>query len=73
MVKTKWNSYILSREGLTKCKEKFKMLKHDLKNWNTHVFGNVYTAKRGVIAQIGKLDIEDADRRLSEEGRRKRV
>lgn len=67
MVKTKWNSHIIGDEGMSKCKEKFKMLKHDLKSWNTQVFRNIYTTKIDVIAQIGKLDIKDAYQRLSEE------
>jgi len=31
LVKSKWNAYKTEREGLVRCKEKFKMLKHDLK------------------------------------------
>ena len=73
LVKSKWSAYKLEGEGMVRCKEKLKMLKHELKIWNAQVFGNIYTKKRDVIAEIGELDIKDAELSLCEGEKRKIV
>jgi len=44
-VETKWGTYNVYGDGLSKLKEKFKKLKRDFKIWNNDVFGYVNLQK----------------------------
>lgn len=49
--------------------KKLKALKEDLKIWNKEVFGDVGLRKKGVMADIGRLDEQEFQGVLSNEDR----
>ena len=59
LVKDKWNSYVVRRDGITNFKDKLKILKEDLKVWNREVFGNLEVSKNNILKQIEVLDNQD--------------
>ena len=59
MVQDKWRSYSVQGYGLTKIKEKLKLLKSDLKSWNRDVFGNLDSTKRRILQDVEALDCQD--------------
>lgn len=66
LVKEKWNSYEVYGNGISNFKDKLKLLKRDLKEWNRSVFGNLEDNRRKIMKEIEKLDIKDANCDLSE-------
>jgi len=46
LVKHKWMTYEVQGNDISKLKDKFKMLKVDLKVWNHEVFGHLDTNKK---------------------------
>ncbi|XP_068501097.1 uncharacterized protein [Phaseolus vulgaris] len=66
LVKGKWNSYEVQGNGISKFKDKLKMLKGDLKEWNRNVFGNLEENKRMITREIEMLDTKDANNDLLE-------
>ena len=73
MVQDKWQSYSVQGYGLTKIKEKLKLLKSDLKAWNRDVFGNLDTTKRRILQDLEALDGQDCLGGLVENDRLKRL
>ncbi|KAL8547271.1 hypothetical protein ACS0TY_006841 [Phlomoides rotata] len=58
-VKEKWRSYNVEGWGGFIVKEKLKLLKNDLKEWNSCIFGNLDTAIENHKQVIQELDIID--------------
>jgi len=58
-VKGKWGSYEVQGDNITRVKEKLKLLKSDLKEWNRSVFGNLEDEKRRILKEIELLDVKD--------------
>jgi len=73
IVQDKWRSYSVQGYGLTKIKEKLKLLKSDLKSWNRDVFGNLDTTKRRILQDLEALDGQDCLGGLVENDRLKRL
>ncbi|GKU89286.1 hypothetical protein SLEP1_g3443 [Rubroshorea leprosula] len=55
-VQEKWSSYIVEGWEGFKLKEKFKLLKNDLKKWNKEVFGHIDRKMEEIRDEIKKLD-----------------
>ncbi|GKV22123.1 hypothetical protein SLEP1_g32015 [Rubroshorea leprosula] len=55
-VQEKWSSYIVEGWEGFKLKEKFKLLKNDLKKWNKEVFGHIDRKTEEIRDEIKKLD-----------------
>ncbi|GKV30550.1 hypothetical protein SLEP1_g39351 [Rubroshorea leprosula] len=55
-VQEKWNSYKVEGWEGFKLKEKFKLLKNDLKKWNKEVFGHIDRKLEEIRDEIKKLD-----------------
>ena len=66
LVKDKWKAYEVQGNGISKVKDKLKLLKFDLKEWNKSVFGNLEVSKRQIMREVEELDVKDALRDLSE-------
>ena len=73
MVKVKWESYQVEGNCISALKEKLKLLKADLKEWNRSVFGCVESEKRRIEMEIENLDGEDDIDALEDEGRQRRL
>jgi len=73
MVKDKWNSYPAQGSGFLRFKEKLKLLKGDLKEWNRDVFRNIHTCKKRIMQEIEALDCQDCNGGLMENDRLKRI
>jgi len=73
MVQDKWQSYSVQGYGMTKFKEKLKLLKSDLKFWNRDVFGNLDTDNRRILQDLEALDCQDCSGGLVENDRLKRL
>ena len=73
MIKDKWESYQVEGNRISVLKEKLKLLKADLKEWNKSVFGCVESHKRRIEMEIEKLDGEDDIDALEDEGRQRRL
>jgi len=72
-VETKWGTYNVYGDGLSKLKEKFKKLKKDLKLWNRDVFGYVNLQKQNIINKIRELDKLDNESTLEDDQRVERI
>jgi len=59
MVEEKWKSYLGQGNVINSLKEKFKLLKADLKLWNKEVFGNLNTVKKSILQDIENLDCQE--------------
>ncbi|XP_068486483.1 uncharacterized protein [Phaseolus vulgaris] len=59
LVRDKWGSYEVQGNNITKVKEKLKLLKLDLKEFNRSVFGNLEDEKRKILKEIEDLDVKD--------------
>ena len=59
LVRGKWGSYEVQGDNITKVKEKLKLLKLDLKEWNRSVFGNLEDEKRRILKEIEDIDVKD--------------
>jgi len=64
MVKDKWDSYEVQGNSMSILKDKLKLLKADLKEWNRNVFGCVESNKRRILSEIEELDGKDDDEGL---------
>jgi len=73
LVKEKWNSYCVQGNGISSLKDKLKLLKTDLKDWNTNVFGNMDLNKRMILKEIEELDVKDNDIDLEENDKLRRL
>jgi len=49
MVTAKWGMYTVQGDSITKLKDKLKLLKRDLKAWNSEVFGLLDNEKKRVF------------------------
>jgi len=67
LVKSKWNNYEVQGNRMSRLKEKLKLLKGDLKEWNRCVFGNLEESKRRIVMEIEKLDVRDVECDLLED------
>ena len=72
MVEEKWRSYEGQGNGIKVLKEKFKLLKADLKIWNKDVFGNLNSTKQSILQDIENLDCQDSHECLEESQRKLR-
>ena len=61
MVEARWKSYANQGSDLKGLKEKFKLLKADLKTWNKEVFGNLNTIKRSILQDIESFNYQDCN------------
>jgi len=61
MVANRWKSYANHEDNIIGLKEKFKLLKADLKIWNRDVFGNLNSTKRIILQDMENLDQQDCD------------
>ena len=66
MVEEKWRSYEGQGNVIKVLKEKFKLLKADLKFWNKDVFGNLNSTKQSILQDIENLDCQDSQGCLEE-------
>jgi len=73
LVKDKWMSYAVHGNGISKLKDKLKMLKSDLKVGNYEVFGHLNSNKERILKEIEDLDCQDANGVLEENARSKRM
>jgi len=73
MEKDKWDSYEVQGNSMSILKDKLKLLKVDLKEWNKNVFGCVESNKRRILSEIEELDGKDDDEGLEETGRMRRM
>jgi len=71
-VRNRWLSYEIQGGGLFVFKEKLKLLKADLKEWNREVFGNVFQQRDEIQKRIHELDAKDDESELDEVGREER-
>ncbi|XP_068471265.1 uncharacterized protein [Phaseolus vulgaris] len=69
MIKDKWESYQVEGNRISVLKEKLKLLKADLKEWNKSVLGCVESDKIRIEMEIENLDGEDDIDALEDEGR----
>lgn len=53
-----WNSYEVQGRGAYVLKEKIKLLKKDLKQWNKESFGNLQKQSKDLVAKINLLDLK---------------
>jgi len=58
---------------MSRLKDKLKLLKGDLKEWNRCVFGNLEESKHRIIMEIEKLDVRDAECDLLEDENLRRL
>ena len=72
-MKNKWMSYSVQGNTISILKDKLKLLKADLKVWNLHVFGHLYTHKKRILEDIEILDNQDANGDLEANTRVKRM
>ncbi|XP_068474737.1 uncharacterized protein [Phaseolus vulgaris] len=72
MVEERWKSYCNQGNGLKGLKEKFKLLKSDLKTWNRDVFGNLNSIKKAILQDIENLDHQDCNGKIMDSGRQTR-
>jgi len=61
LVKGKWNNYEVQGNSMSRLKDKLKLLKKDIKEWNKSVFGNIEECKREIMMEIENLDVKDAE------------
>ena len=61
LVKGKWNNYEVQGNRMSRLKDKLKLLKTDIKEWNKSVFGNIEECKREIMMEIENLDVKDAE------------
>jgi len=73
LVKDRWSTYVVQGNGVSKLKDKLKMVKADLKVWNYEVFGHLNTNKERMIKEIEDLDCQDVNGSLDDKGRSKRM
>jgi len=50
MVKDKWESYQVQGNSMSSFKDKLKLLKADIKEWNRNVFGCVESNKKRILS-----------------------
>jgi len=73
LVKDKWMSYTIQGNGISKLKDKLKMLKADLKVWNYEVFRNLNSNKERILKELEDLDFQNANGGLKGSSRSKRI
>ena len=73
LVKALWNSYTVQGDHITVLKDKLKILKCDLKEWNRDVFGHLITERKRVLFEIDNLDNQDDGTEFEDQGRMKRL
>ncbi|KAG5549689.1 hypothetical protein RHGRI_014853 [Rhododendron griersonianum] len=61
-----WNSYSVMGKPSFVLAKKLKLLKEDLRKWNSEVFGNLKDKKDKVVDEIRRWDLEEQYRPLSE-------
>lgn len=71
-VRAKWSSYQIFGKAAYVLKEKLKMLKSDLKDWNKQVFGNLDSNIATTTAALNSLDLEAEIRNLLPEEEQQR-
>jgi len=72
-VKDKWYSYVVQGNSISKFKDKLKLLKNDLKEWNRNVFGSMEENKKRIVKEIEHLDVKDANNDLEESDKLRRL
>jgi len=60
LVEEKWKSYLGQGNVIRRLKDKFKLLKADLKVWNKEVFGNLNTVKESILQDIENIDCQES-------------
>ena len=58
-VKEKWSSYNVQGNSISKLKDKLKLLKEDLKEWNINVFGCLESNQKRIFKEIEDFDVKD--------------
>ena len=72
-VKEKWCSYNVQGNSIYRLKEKLKLLKVDLKDWNKNEYGCLETKKKQILRQIEDLDVNDDNNSLEEHDKLRRM
>ena len=72
-VKEKWGSYNVQGNNIFSFKDKLKLLKVDLKDWNKNVFGCLQLNQKLILKEIEVLDVKDDNEELEENGRLRRM
>ncbi|KAG5540926.1 hypothetical protein RHGRI_020977 [Rhododendron griersonianum] len=67
-----WNSYSVMGKPSFVLAKKLKLLKEDLRKWNSEVFGNLKDQKDKVVDEIRRWDLEEQYWPLSEEEKGRR-
>lgn len=57
-VQDSWNNLEVHGTGLFVLKEKLKMLKGDLKRWNTDIFGDINSKKKEMVDKINAIELK---------------
>jgi len=58
-VKEKWGTYSVQGNNISKFKDKLKLLKSNLKDWNKNVFGCLQSNQKRILKEIKDLDVKD--------------
>ncbi|XP_068492263.1 uncharacterized protein [Phaseolus vulgaris] len=72
-VKEKWCSYNVPGNSIYRLKEKLKLLKVDLKEWNRNEYGCLETKKKQILRHIEDLDVIDDNNSLEEHDKLRRM
>jgi len=73
MVEDRWKSYLNQENDIIGLKEKFKILKANLKTWNRNVSGYLNSTKRTILQDIENLDHQDCNGQVTESVRQIRI
>lgn len=66
-VEKSWKSLVVHGNGAFIMKEKLKLLKSLLKQWNSEVFGNLITKRNDVVVRMNALDVRAGEHQLTVE------
>jgi len=72
-VKEKWCSYNVQENSISKLKDKLKLLKADLKEWNKDVLKCLESKKKQILRHIEDLDVNNDNNILEEHGQLRRM
>lgn len=73
MVTKKWGKLEVVGRCAHVLKEKLKLLKKLLKEWNINHIGNIHKEHKGIVAKLNSLDLKEESTVLSEEEVSRRI
>lgn len=62
-----WTEALTNGWGEQRIKQKLRIIKSQLKDWNKNVVGSIQQQKKSFLRQIADLDIDESDHGLTEE------